>query len=92
LAETINGAIKAIVLLRTEPKIEKNLISELKEYNGVQEAHMIYGPYDIYSIIEVPSDEELNEFLATELNMEGVIETEVNVVIGPYKRCPYMGL
>jgi len=67
LAETINGAIKAIVLLRTESKIEKNLISELKEYDGVQEAHMIYGPYDVYSIVEVPSYEQLNDLVLNKI-------------------------
>ena len=67
MAETINGAIKAIVLLRTEPKIEKDLISELKEYDGVREVHMIYGPYDIYSIIEVPSYEQLNDLVLNKI-------------------------
>jgi len=67
LAETINGAIKAIVLLRTESKIEKNLISELREYDGVQEAHMIYGPYDVYSIVEVPSYEQLNDLVLNKI-------------------------
>ena len=67
MAETINGAIKAIVLLRTESKIEKNLISELREYDGVQEAHMIYGPYDVYSIVEVPSYEQLNDLVLNKI-------------------------
>ena len=67
MAEIINGAIKALVLLRTDPKIEKNLIDELKTYEGVQEAHMIYGPYDIYSIIEVPSYEELNSLVLNKI-------------------------
>jgi DNA-binding Lrp family transcriptional regulator len=59
----INGPIKALILLRTDPKIEKKLLDELKTYEGVQEAHMIYGPYDIYSIIEVPSYDELNDLV-----------------------------
>ena len=67
MAETISGAIKAIVLLRTEPKIEKSLISELKEYDGVQEAHMIYGLYDVYSIVEVPSYEQLNDLVLNKI-------------------------
>jgi DNA-binding Lrp family transcriptional regulator len=59
----INGPIKALILLRIDPKIEKNLLDELKTYEGVQEAHMIYGPYDIYSIIEVPSYDALNDLV-----------------------------
>lgn len=67
MAEKINGEVKAIVLLRTEPKIEKDLISELKEYEGVQEVHMIYGPYDVYSIIEVPSYDQLNDLVLNKI-------------------------
>ena len=67
MAETIEGAIKALVLLRIDPKIERNLLDELKSYEGVQEAHMIYGPYDIYSIIEVPSYDQLNNVVLNKI-------------------------
>ena len=67
MAEMINGAIKALVLLRIDPKIEKNLLDELKTYEGVQEAHMIYGPYDVYSLIEVPSYDELNDLVLNKI-------------------------
>lgn len=72
----INGAIKALVLLRIDPKTEANLLSELKTYEGVQEAHMIYGPYDIYSIIEVPSYDELNALVLNKIRrLDGVKST-----------------
>lgn len=63
MTELVNGPIKALVMLRTDPKIEKNLIDELKTYEGVQEAHVVYGPYDIYSLIEVPSYDKLNDLV-----------------------------
>jgi DNA-binding Lrp family transcriptional regulator len=63
LVEIVEGPIKAIVLLRIDPKIEKNFLDELRSYEGVQEAHMIYGPYDIYSIIEVPSYDQLSNLV-----------------------------
>lgn len=46
-----------------DPKIEKNIIDEMKQYDGVKDAHMIYGPYDVYAIIEVPTYEELNDLV-----------------------------
>jgi len=30
--------------------IEKNLVVELWAFEGVTEAHFIYGPYDVYCI------------------------------------------
>jgi DNA-binding Lrp family transcriptional regulator len=63
LSDVINGPIKALILLRTDPKIEKNMIDELKTYEGVLEAHMVYGPYDIYALVEVPSYDELNDLV-----------------------------
>ncbi len=67
MSETIAGPIEAIVLLRTDPKIESNLLSELKEYKGVTEARMIYGPYDIYSMVHVESYEELNDLVLNKI-------------------------
>ncbi|MFC1802514.1 Lrp/AsnC family transcriptional regulator [Thermoproteota archaeon] len=63
MAEIINGAIKALVLLRIDPKIEMNVVKELKTFSGVQEAHMIYGPYDVYAIIECPDYDALNDLV-----------------------------
>ena len=33
-----------------------------------------------------------NEFLESELALEGILGTVVTIVIGPYKRCPWTGL
>jgi DNA-binding Lrp family transcriptional regulator len=67
LAEQINGVIKALVLLRTDPKIEKKLIEELNSYEGVQESHMIYGPYDVYAIVDCPNYDELNDLVLNKI-------------------------
>jgi len=67
LGETIEGEIKALVLLRNDPKIEKNLIEEVKTYDGVKEAHMVYGPYDVYVMVECPNYEALNDLVLNKI-------------------------
>jgi len=44
------------------------------------------------ALMSVQSLYELNKFLETELNLVGIIETDVNAVIGSYKRSPYIGI
>jgi DNA-binding Lrp family transcriptional regulator len=63
LSETIDGPIKALVLLRIDTRIEENVLDELKSYEGVQQAHMIYGPYDVYAIVECPDYDSLNNLV-----------------------------
>jgi hypothetical protein len=36
--------------------------------------------------------EDLNQFLENELNLDGILGTNVMIVIGPYKKCPWTGL
>jgi hypothetical protein len=44
------------------------------------------------ALMSVQSLYELNKFLETELNIDGIIEMDVNVVIGAYKRSPYIDI
>lgn len=44
------------------------------------------------ALMSVQSPYELNKLLETELNIGGIIEMDVNVVIGTYKRSPYTGI
>jgi DNA-binding Lrp family transcriptional regulator len=50
------------------------------------------GTSDLFIEVIFSDLGELNSFLENELSIEGILETDVNVVIGPYKRCPYTGL
>ena len=44
----------------------------------------------VYGIFE--RMEDLNQFLESELALDGILGTVVTIVIGPYKRCPWTGL
>lgn len=70
MSEEIDGRIKALVLIRIEPLIEKTLVDELEALEGVTEAHFIYGPYDVYCIIDCPDNDALNDLVM--YNIRGI--------------------
>ena len=63
MAEDNNGRIKALILIRIDPLFEKNLVDQLVAFEGVTEAHFIYGPYDVYCIIDCPNYNALNDLV-----------------------------
>jgi len=70
MAEEINGRIKALILIRVEPFVEKALVGELEAIEGVTEAHFIYGPYDVYCILDCPNYDALNDLVM--YNIRGI--------------------
>ena len=59
------------------------------------DVHVLYrtsGDVDLLIEVIFEQMEDLNEFLETELALDGILGTVVTIVIGPYKRCPWTGL
>ena len=54
---------RAITLLKVDPRIEKQVLEEIRSIRGVKEAHYIYGPYDISVLIEAKTLEEMEDLL-----------------------------
>lgn len=84
--------VKAFIGLKISPSKIQSVVEKLE---GLADVHVLYrttGISDLFLEVIFSDLDELNAFLASELNIDGIIETEVNVVIGPYKRCPYTGL
>ena len=70
MVEDNNGPITALVLIRIDPLVERTLLDELLGFEGVKEAHLIYGPYDVYCIVECPSYDALTELVMN--NIRGI--------------------
>jgi DNA-binding Lrp family transcriptional regulator len=59
------------------------------------DVHVLYrtsGDVDLLFEVIFEKMEDLNNFLETELALDGILGTVVTIVIGPYKRCPWTGL
>lgn len=84
--------IKAFIGLRVNPSKLKEIVEHLKMNPDVQVLYRTTGDVDLFVEVIFSDMEDLNAFLESELNLEGITGTVVNLVIGPYKRCPCTGL
>ena len=84
--------VKAFIGLKISPAHIQSVVEKLESLADVHVLYRTTGVSDLFLEVIFSDLDELNAFLGNELNLEGIIETEVNVVIGPYKRCPYTGL
>ncbi|MCW4049515.1 MAG: Lrp/AsnC family transcriptional regulator [Candidatus Bathyarchaeota archaeon] len=88
----IGRIIKAFIGIRINPPRLSTVVDRLKDNPDVQVLYRTTGNANLFVEVIFRDMEELNEFLETELNIDGITGTEVNIVIGPYKRCPCTGL
>lgn len=84
--------IKAFIGLKINPQKLKGIVAHFVDNPDIQVLYRTTGNVDLFIEVIFKDMEELNEFLETELDVEGITGTEVTVVIGPYKRCPCTGL
>ena len=84
--------IKAFIGLKVQPQKLKEIVAHLIDNPDVQVLYRTTGEADLFLEVIFKDMEELNSFLESKLNLDGVTGTVVNVVIGPYKRCPCTGL
>lgn len=84
--------IKAFIGLRVQPPKLREIVSHLVDNPDVQVLYRTTGEVDLFVEVIFKDMEELNNFLESELNVDGVTGTVVNIVLSPYKRCPCTGL
>lgn len=84
--------VKAFIGLKISPAKISGVVEQLERLADIHVLYRTTGISDLFLEVIFSDLDELNAFLSNELNIDGIIETEVNVVIGPYKRCPYTGL
>lgn len=84
--------IKAFIGLRVQPPKLRDIVEHLNKHPDVQVLYRTTGEADLFIEVIFRDMDGLNSFLESELNLDGIAGTVVNVVIGPYKRCPCTGL
>lgn len=90
--DKIGRVVKAFIGLKINPAKLTNIVSSLEHNPDIQVLYRTTGSADIFVELIVNDMQELNWFLENKLNMEGIVSSEVNVVIGAYKRCPCTGI
>jgi len=69
------------VLLNTEPSQMESVLKEVKEIDGVEEAYMVYGIYDICAKVKAEAPQELKGIVQKIRSKENVSSTLTLMVI-----------
>ena len=69
------------VLLNTEPSQMESVLKEVKQIEGVEEAYMVYGIYDICAKVKTEIPQELKGVVQKIRSQENVSSTLTLMVI-----------
>ena len=72
---------RAYVLIRTEAGTMWEVRNAIEKIEGIQDVHVITGPYDLVVYAEVPSTENLKRLLDSFHHVDGIVSTETWMVI-----------
>ena len=71
----------AYILLNTEIGAEKQVLKALKKVEGVEEAHSLWGVYDIIANVKAESMEELKDIITKRIEKIGKINSKLTMII-----------
>jgi DNA-binding Lrp family transcriptional regulator len=78
----------AFILLNTEIGAENHVLLALKKIEGVQEAHNLWGVYDIIAHLEAESMEKLKYIITKRIEKIGKINSKLTMIINEKNRAP----
>jgi len=76
-------AVKAYVLIVTDPGATKSVYDALKKVQGVVELHEVMGPYDIVVEIDVPQLVDVPPILSMQIRTIPGIQSTTSLVSFP---------
>jgi DNA-binding Lrp family transcriptional regulator len=69
-------AMKAYVLINVRAGGIRDVVRGLRQVEGVVEAHMTFGPYDVVAVVQASDINHLGNILAANIQtVSGVLET-----------------
>jgi DNA-binding Lrp family transcriptional regulator len=76
-------AVKAYVLVVTDPGATKRVYDALSKIPGVTEVHEVMGPYDIICELDVPNLVDVPPILSTQIRIIEGIQSTTSLVSFP---------
>ena len=72
----------AYVLINTEPEKMEKVVKDIQKIEGVKEAQMVYGVYDIVATVKTDTMDKLKGIVTWDIRrLEGVRSTLTMIVI-----------
>ncbi len=71
----------ALVLINTEVGCEEDVFEELGRAEGVVEAYIVYGVYDVVAKIEAPDMEALKDIVSKKIRRIPKIRSTITLIV-----------
>lgn len=72
---------EALVLINTDVGAEDEVLEQVKSINGVKEAYIVYGIYDLYAKIEAESIEKLKDIVSSKIRKLPKVRSTITMII-----------
>jgi len=72
---------EAIVLINTDIGAEEEVLATLKTIEGVSEAYIVYGVYDIVVKVVAPSTEKLREIVSNRIRKLPKVRSTLTMIV-----------
>jgi DNA-binding Lrp family transcriptional regulator len=66
---------QALILGKISHRVPMNILEKFKAIEGVNEANLIFGPYDFYVTIKTETKEKMGDIAYQIRSIEGVIDS-----------------
>jgi DNA-binding Lrp family transcriptional regulator len=72
----------AFVFINTEPKFMPQVLEEIRKMEGVEEAKMVYGNYDIVAKLKTVTMDKLKQTVSSQIRTTNkVLATQTTLVV-----------
>jgi len=71
----------AFIVINAEMGSEEEVLDELKKLEGVKEAYLVYGVYDIIAKVEADSMEELKEAVTWKVRKINKVRSTLTMLV-----------
>ena len=78
----------AFVLINTETGLEADMLQTLRKVEGVNEAHVVYGTFDIVVKVEAESMEALKEMITLHIRKLDKVRSTLTLVVSKNSKAP----
>jgi DNA-binding Lrp family transcriptional regulator len=73
--------VMAFLTINTIPDKIENVLRDIKEIQGIKQAHMVYGNFDVIAELKAKNIEELRNMILKIRKMPNVLLTLIQMVV-----------
>ena len=66
---------QALILGKISHRVPSNIVGKFRKIDGVNEANLIFGPYDFYATVKTETKEEMGNIVYKIRSIEGVLDS-----------------